>query len=348
MTISNTKNTDYFTVSNLAVSYGNNHVVKDLRFGLRQGEIACLLGFSGCGKTTALRAIAGLESIDTGEIHLGGECLSKDRHLTDISKRKMGMVFQDYALFSHLTVSGNIGFGLQKLPKNEQKERIEQMLGLVDLAGYDKKRINELSGGQQQRVALARALAPRPKLLLLDEPFSNLDIVLRETLAMNVRAILKQTGTTAILVTHDQNEAFALADSIGVMNEGRLQQFGKASELYCTPANAFVGSFIGEGVLLDGTYEHQTVTTALGSFAYPKACPTKNVSVLLRPQCVQLGEHGTPATVIQKVFRGTHFLYRLELCENQQVLALLDVSSAYDIGDTAFVVADFSQSVVFG
>lgn len=311
--------TGYLTVSNLAVSYGTNHVVKNLTFALKQGEIACLLGFSGCGKTTALRAIAGLEKINQGEVYLGDECLSKDRHLTDISKRGMGMVFQDYALFSHLTVAGNIAFGLQKMPKDEKKQRVSEMLMLVDLSGYEKKRINELSGGQQQRVALARALAPRPKLLLLDEPFSNLDIVLRETLAMNVRAILKQTGTTAILVTHDQNEAFALADSVGVMSDGELQQFGKASELYYKPANAFVGNFIGEGVLLNGVYEHEKVVTKLGDFHYHLTNKDSgNVSVLVRPQCVHVCQQGVPATVIQKVFRGTHFLYRFVLDDGQE------------------------------
>lgn len=336
--------TPYLNVANLAVSYDSHRVVKNLSFQLAEGQIACLLGFSGCGKTTALRAIAGLEDINQGEITLGGVCLSKDRHLTPISKRGMGMVFQDYALFSHLTVADNIAFGLQHLPKTSKKDRVYEMLSLVDLIGHEKKHITELSGGQQQRVALARALAPKPKLLLLDEPFSNLDIVLRDSLAMNVRAILKQTNTTAILVTHDQNEAFALADILGVMNDGELQQFGHASELYYTPKNAFVGNFIGEGVLLNAHCINGKVSTPVGMFD----CPTKEgaVSVLVRPQCVSPKQDGTPATVTQKVFRGTHFLYRFVLADGQELLSLLDVSTPYGIGDTVHIDVNFSDCVV--
>ena len=239
---------DYFRVDNLAVSFGNTQVVRGLSMQLQQGEIGCFLGFSGCGKTTALRAIAGLERPQQGVIILNGKTLTSiststtntsltarstntntsDRIIAP-AKRGMGMVFQDYALFSHLTVSENIGFGLHRWAKSERSPRIQEMLELIDLTDHANKRISELSGGQQQRIALARALAPKPDLLLLDEPFSNLDMMLRETLASKVRDILKRTHTTAILVTHDQHEAFAIADKIGVMHQGRLTQWATSS-----------------------------------------------------------------------------------------------------------------------
>lgn len=261
--------TDYFSVTDLAVSYGKAkqqvQVVKGLNLSLSQGEIGCLLGFSGCGKTTALRAIAGLEPSQNGHIVLDSNTLTKGKtHLVAPAKRGMGMVFQDYALFEHISVADNIAFGLHKMPKPLRKQRVLDMLNLVELSEHANKKPSQLSGGQQQRVALARALAPSPKLLLLDEPFSNLDVLLRESLAMNVREILKRTNTTAILVTHDQNEAFAIADKVGVMHEGKLMQWATPFDLYHQPATPMVASFIGEGAMITGQLQAGSVKTALG------------------------------------------------------------------------------------
>ncbi len=259
----------YLSVDNICVSFGNTEVVKGLSMHLKQGEIGCLLGFSGCGKTTALRAIAGLEQPQSGVITLNAKTLT-DIHQGSVTtqimpaKRDMGMVFQDYALFSHLNVQDNIGFGLHRWKKADRLARIAEMLALVELTDHANKRISELSGGQQQRIALARALAPKPDLLLLDEPFSNLDMMLRESLAAKVRDILKKTNTTAILVTHDQHEAFAIADKIGVMTDGKLTQWATASELYHQPISPFVAEFVGEGALIDGVIDNGLIKTALG------------------------------------------------------------------------------------
>lgn len=212
----------YLSVRDLVVGYDDMIIVDGLSLNLQQGEIGCFLGYSGCGKTTALRAIAGLEPTRRGTISLNGHRLTEQTARTSFAvapaKRGMGMVFQDYALFGHLSVAKNIAFGLNNWSAADKKARVAEMLNLVELTEHANKRPSEISGGQQQRVALARALAPKPELLLLDEPFSNLDVVLRESLAMSVRDILKRTNTTAILVTHDQNEAFAIADKVGVMH----------------------------------------------------------------------------------------------------------------------------------
>ncbi|MHB1168645.1 MAG: ABC transporter ATP-binding protein [Longimicrobiales bacterium] len=222
--------------------------VDDLTLTVERGELLTLLGPSGCGKTTTLRMIAGFEQPTSGRVSVDGRDVTR----LPPQKRGIGMVFQNYALFPHLDVADNVAFGLRTrgMRKAEAAERVEAMLRRVELAGYGKRRVQELSGGQQQRVALARALAPEPPLLLLDEPLSNLDAALREKTRVELRSLLKRLGMTAVFVTHDQEEAFALADRIALLDAGRLQQIGTAEELYNEPANAFVASFLGRANFL--------------------------------------------------------------------------------------------------
>jgi iron(III) transport system ATP-binding protein len=221
--------------------------VDGVSLGLAAGQIGVLIGPSGCGKTTLLRAVAGLEPLAGGRIRMDGRLLGDAVDGTQVpaESRRIGMVFQDYALFPHLSVADNVAFGVQDLPRTERSARVQRMLELVGLSQAARRAPHQLSGGQQQRIALARALAPGPRLLLLDEPFSNLDVDLRERLAHEVRGILKETGTTALFVTHDQLEAFALGDVIGVMQRGRLEQWDDAYTLYHRPATRFVAQFIG-------------------------------------------------------------------------------------------------------
>lgn len=247
-------NDAYLNLQNISLAYntpeGFKYVVNQLTLEVERGHIGCLLGASGCGKTTVLRAIAGFEPLRAGTIHLDNQLLSSVDQTVVPEKRNVGMMFQDYALFPHLSVEKNIGFGLRKREKNLRTARIEEMLELVGLEELGKRYPHELSGGQQQRVALARALAPEPSLLLLDEPFSNLDVDTRERLAFEVREILQKTGLTAILVTHNQAEAFAIADRIGVMKDGSIVQWDTAYGLHHNPANEFVSDFIRREALL--------------------------------------------------------------------------------------------------
>lgn len=241
-------NTAFLSLQDITLAYetsaGLKPVVEDLTLALDKGEIGCLLGASGCGKTTVLRSIAGFEPLRSGQISLGDQVLSRPSQQVAPEHRQVGMMFQDYALFPHLTVAKNIAFGLRRWHKDERDARTEEMLKLVDLLNLSKRYPHELSGGQQQRVALVRALAPRPALLLLDEPFSNLDVDSRERLAFEVRDILKATCTTAILVTHNQAEAFAIADRIGVMQAGKILQWDTPYGLHHQPVNDFVADFI--------------------------------------------------------------------------------------------------------
>jgi iron(III) transport system ATP-binding protein len=229
---------------------GRIPVVHDLNLALKEGHIGCLLGSSGCGKTTILRAIAGFEPLREGSIRLGDKTLSTPEYTVEPEERHVGMMFQDYALFPHLDVAGNVGFGLRRWEKSRRAARIRELLELVGLQDAAHRYPHELSGGQQQRVALARALAPEPELLLLDEPFSNLDVDTRERLAFEVRDILKKTGHTALLVTHNQAEAFAIADRIGVMANGRILQWDTPYALHHAPATPFVADFIRREMLL--------------------------------------------------------------------------------------------------
>ena len=359
--------TAYLKVQNLVVGYDDITVVDGLSLTLQQGEIGCFLGYSGCGKTTALRAIAGLEQTRQGFISLNNQRLTEQNARTSFAvapaKRGMGMVFQDYALFGHLSVAKNIAFGLNKWSAADKKVRVQEMLALVELSEHADKRPNELSGGQQQRVALARALAPKPKLLLLDEPFSNLDVVLRESLAMSVRDILKRTNTTAILVTHDQNEAFAIADKVGVMHQGKLVQWATPSKLYHEPVSPFVAEFVGEGAMIDGIIKEGHVETALGDiyrrievydasgqpryceYDYPNGTPIK---VLVRPDDIIHDDASSQtALVVGRVFRGANYLYRLQLDDGQTVLSLVASHHNHEIGSRIGILPILEHVVVF-
>ncbi len=308
-------------------------VVRDVSLQLAPGDIACLLGPSGCGKTTLLRAIAGFAPLQAGRIAIMGREVSGAGVHVPTEQRNIGMVFQDYALFPHLTVQGNVGFGLRGLAAKDAKARVQQMLQMVGLESLAQRYVHELSGGQQQRVALARALAPQPQLLLRDEPFSNLDVSWREHLAREVRALLKATGTTAVLVTHDQQEAFAMADYVAVLAEGRVQQWGTPMALYHEPVNRLVANFLGEGAWIPMHHSASgELVTELGTFAAPADADLADMNgavqppqeLLVRPDDI-LHDDASPtkARVVSKVFRGANFLYALALPSGQTVFSLI-------------------------
>ncbi|MCX7896467.1 MAG: ABC transporter ATP-binding protein [Rhodocyclaceae bacterium] len=319
-------------------AYGDHLVLEELSLTLQAGQIGCLLGASGCGKTTVLRLIAGFERPSAGSILLRDEVMASPRRFVPPEKRRIGMVFQDYALFPHLTVADNIAFGLRGMQKEFTRRRVRELLELVGLPAHGDRYPHELSGGQQQRIALARALAPAPHLLLLDEPFSNLDAELRERLSLEVRAILKETQTSAILVTHDQHEAFAMADVVGVMRAGRIEQWDTPYNLYHRPANRFVADFIGQGVFLPGrVLGAASVEIELGvlSCRLTAACAGEDlVDILLRPDDVIHDDASSrKATVVMKAFRGAEFLYTLRLPSGAHVLALVPSHHNHAIGE---------------
>ncbi|KUE89573.1 ABC transporter ATP-binding protein [Cupriavidus necator] len=339
-------------VDHIRHAFGRHVVVKGLSFSVARGNIACLLGPSGCGKTTVLRAIAGFEPLQDGRIVLDGQVVSSSGAMLAPEQRRIGMVFQDYALFPHLDVAANVGFGLVRASRAGRAARVDEVLQLVGLAGAGRKYPHELSGGQQQRVALARALAPRPELLLLDEPFSNLDVDLRERLSLEVRAILKAQGTTAILVTHDQHEAFAMADEIGVMHDGVIEQWGSAHDLYHRPISRFVAGFIGQGVLMAGRLrETAEIELELGLLrpAAPLALPAgAAVDVLVRPDDI-IHDDASPmrAEVVHKAFRGAEILYTLRLASGGRVLALVPSHHNHAVGERIGIRVEIEDVVAF-
>lgn len=333
-------------------SYGQQVVLHNLSLELKKGEIGCLLGSSGCGKTTALRCIAGFETIAAGEIWLDAVCISSPSIFMPPEQRRIGMVFQDYALFPHLNVMENIGFGLHFLPQSERKRRVEELLYVVQLIGIAKRYPHELSGGQQQRVALARALAPKPSLLLLDEPFSNLDVTLREQLSVEVRDIIKEQGATAILVTHDQTEAFAIADKIGVMNHGEILQWDAAFNIYHRPINRFVANFIGQGAFVTGSViDNRHVAIELGILTSEVPQRSENgslVDVLLRPNDIIHDDTSSVlATVTQKTFRGADILYSLRLDSGAEVLAIVSSHHDHQIGEKIGIKLEVDHVVTY-
>jgi iron(III) transport system ATP-binding protein len=334
--------------------------VEDVTLGLVEGQIGALIGPSGCGKTSLLRAVAGLESCHTGRVTMAGQTLSDasaDLQLPP-EERRIGMVFQDYALFPHLSVADNIAFGLHHLPRAERAPRVQKMLDLVGLAHAARRAPHQLSGGQQQRVALARALAPGPRLLLLDEPFSSLDVDLRERLAQEVRVILKESGTTALLVTHDQLEAFAVGDLIGVMNKGRLEQWDDAYSLYHRPASRFVASFIGHGVFAPAQIVQCAhglcVHTPVGELVDVAECPLPGAypdgacDVLLRADDIVHDDASSVKALIErKAFRGSEFLYTLRLASGERVVAHVPSHHDHQVGEWIGIRAEVDHVVTF-
>jgi iron(III) transport system ATP-binding protein len=339
-------------VREIGHAYDSRPVLRDLSFQLEPGMIGCLLGPSGCGKTTVLRCIAGFEPVTHGEIVLHGHAMSRPGRTIPAERRRIGMVFQDYALFPHLTIARNIAFGLREESDAQREARVAELLDIVGLQSVASRYPHELSGGQQQRVALARALAPRPELMLLDEPFSNLDIDMRERLSFEVREILKQQKTTAILVTHDQHEAFNIADEIGIMTHGRIEQWDTPYRLYHEPATRFVADFIGQGVFLPGmVLDDSTIGVELGPLrsrlrqALPRGTP---VDVLLRPDDI-LHDDSSPlqARVLHKAFRGAEFLYTLQLPGGGRVLSLVPSHHNHAVGETIGIRLEIDHVVAF-
>jgi iron(III) transport system ATP-binding protein len=336
----------------LACRYDDRLVVRGLGMHVEAGSIACLLGPSGCGKTTVLRAIAGFHPPESGEILINGRRVSARGFMLPPEKRRLGMVFQDHALFPHLTVADNIAFGVRNSTAAERRAIIDEMLGVVGLHDIGARYPHELSGGQQQRVALARALAPKPDLILMDEPFSSLDVDLRERLGQEVREILKREGTTVVLVTHDQHEAFALGDFVGVMQEGRLLQWDTPYNLYHEPNCRFVADFIGQGVLLPGTLlAPDTVETELGIYRGHRAQSLPKgtrVEVLLRPDdIVPDSESPLRAEVVHKAFKGAEILYTLQLASGGRLLSLFPSHADHSLGERVGIRVQADHLVAF-
>ena len=335
------------TITQLDLHYGQTQIVQDFSLGLEKGQIGCLLGPSGSGKSSILRAIAGFEPLSAGEIAVAGKPVGSAAFSLRPEQRQVGMVFQDYALFPHLTVAGNVGFGLFQLPEQMRRQRVAQMLELVGLAALADRPVHQLSGGQQQRVALARALAPAPQLLLLDEPFSGLDADLREALARDIRQILQHEGITALLVTHDQHEAFAMADQLGVILQGRLQQWGTAYELYHQPVNRFVADFIGEGHLLAVQRDLAGASvTALGPL--PVAVPADACWLLVRPEDIEHDDLSLlKAQVVSTAFRGSCYHYELRLAQGEQLSCQLQSHHCHSVGEWIGIRAEMAHWVLF-
>lgn len=342
----------FLEVDNLLCQYDENIILEGLGFHLGKAEIASLLGPSGCGKSTLLRAIAGFETPKKGSIAINGKVLSDKNTNIAPEKRKIGMVFQDYALFPHFTIHQNIAYGLSKKQRVGSDDRIDRLLKLVDLSGFNQRYPHELSGGQQQRVALARALAPEPELILLDEPFSNLDADLRTRLGIQVREILKSLEISAILVTHDQQEAFAMADHIGLINQGNIIQWGTPYDLYHEPSSRFVAQFIGRGSFLKGISEsHERFNTEIGSiegnrcYAWQEGTP---VDILIRPDDVMYSEHSqTTATISSKTFAGTATHYVLALESGTKIEAAFPSHQDFKIGEVIGFDLDTEHLIAF-
>jgi iron(III) transport system ATP-binding protein len=303
-------------LQNVTCSYETGRpAVHQISFVAHKGEIICLLGPSGCGKTTTLRAIAGFESVLEGSVRLEGTSVADGNHHVPPEQRRVGMVFQDYALFPHLCVNDNVGFGLNQLSTEDRRQRVEEMLSLTGLSDLGRRYPHELSGGQQQRVALARALAPQPVLLLLDEPFSNLDPDMTYKMRGELHRVLKKTQTTAVLVTHDHGEAFTMANKVAVLHQGRLEQFASPETIYHLPASRFVAEFVGQADFIPGEVREHLVLTEIGDLPLPKNYHGPNqVEVMIRPDDIKIcGPVNNGARIETRQFRGSENLYGIRL-----------------------------------
>ncbi len=323
--------------------------VRDISISAHEGEILCLLGPSGCGKTTILRAIAGFEPVQSGQIFLSGRLVSSPGQMILTEERRVGMVFQEYALFPHLRVRDNIAFGLRHFNRSERKARVADMLRLVGLEGFERRYPHELSGGQQQRVALARALVQNPVVLLLDEPFSNLDPDMASRMRQELHDLLRRTKTTTLLVTHDHDEAFAMADRIAVLNEGRLEQFDAPETIYHMPATPFVADFVGQADFIPGTVSNGMVHTELGEFPDTLRCEEgASVVVMIRPDDIHLvPAKGATSRVLSRQFHGSENLYAVSLPSGQVVHSSQGSTSVYQEGTPVELRVLASHTVLF-
>ena len=341
-------------ISNLSLTFEEkNKVLSNINFHIDDSEIGCILGPSGCGKTSLLRAIAGFESISSGSILKDGVCITNSVENTPVANRNMGMVFQDYALFPNMDVKSNIVFGLKNSTQLEKDNRVNYLLDLVNLVDCKNKYPHELSGGEQQRIALVRALAPSPDIILMDEPFSNIDQDIKEELVSDVRSLLKDLAITSIIVTHDQNEAFNLADKVAIMNNGTIQQVGIPYDIYHKPVNKFVANFIGLGTFLPlkknnkgdfeiplGPLDNNRIKNELTKF--------DNLEMLIRPDDIIHNDLSIKkAKILEKQFRGAEFLYKLLYNNEYQILCYAPSHHNHEIGELIGIELDIQHYVIF-
>ncbi|MBH0205177.1 MAG: ABC transporter ATP-binding protein [Nitrospira sp.] len=323
--------------------------IRDISFSAREGEILCLLGPSGCGKTTVLRAIAGFEPVRSGEIFLSGRRVSSSSDTIPTEERHVGMVFQEYALFPHLRVVGNIAFGLGHLSRSDRENRVQEMLRLTGLEGFERRYPHELSGGQQQRVALARALVQNPVVLLLDEPFSNLDPDMAGRMRQELHTLLRRMKTTTILVTHDHDEAFAMADRIAVLNHGVLEQMDSPEIIYHLPSTPFVADFVGQADFITGHVREGMVHTELGVFPNTLAAEEEApVVVMIRPDDIHLLPNKSAGPrIVARQFRGSENLYTVRLGSGQIVHSSESSTSVYQEGTAVELRVSATHTVLF-
>ncbi|MFW8589247.1 ABC transporter ATP-binding protein [Glaciecola sp. 2405UD65-10] len=348
------------SISNLHLGYGSTCVLQNVNLVLEKGEIGCVLGPSGSGKTSLLRAIAGFLPLQNGEIYIYEQCVSSATKTLAPKQRSVGVVFQDFALFPHMTVAENIAFGLAKLDAQTRKQRVNEYMKITGIGAFENVYPAELSGGQQQRVAIARAIAPQPDLLLMDEAFSSLDPSLREQIAQDIRRIIKSLGLTAILVTHDQTEAFSFADKIAVVANQQLQQYSSAYDLYHEPETYFVANFIGEGAFINGVVNiaanKAQVNTALGVFTLQAKqvqqldlVHQQTIRVLLRPDDLIHDDASPTKTLIEETnFRGAYIRYQLRIQSSQEkVLCFAPSHHNHKVGEHFGVRANVEHVICF-
>jgi iron(III) transport system ATP-binding protein len=351
-TVSNVVPTVLLELQDVSCDYGRERAIQNVSISITEGTQACLLGPSGCGKTTVLRAIAGLQPISAGLILIGGQEVCGPNNSLPPEQRRIGMVFQDHALFPHLTVSENVGLGLRNLNPQDRQRNVRELLEQMGLQLHATRYPHELSGGQQQRVALARALAPKPLLLLMDEPFSNLDLDLRERMGQEISDELKVNNITCVMVTHDQNDAFALGDKVGVMSGGSIVQWDTPYNLYHQPVDRFVADFIGNGVFLPGrVISKQSIQTQLSKLTRSASLDWPigtEVEVLIRPDdVVHDPDRPIEATVIRRAFKGAEILYTLQTKDSTILLALFPSHTNFRVGESVGVRLEVDHLVAF-
>lgn len=347
--------TPVLSLENVTKNFGVQTAVSELSLTVYENELLTLLGPSGCGKTTTLRLMAGLERPSDGKVRLGDSVVAGGTTFQEPEERGVGIVFQDFALFPHLTVEENVAFGLTEMSKQKQTKRVTELLELVGLANYENRKPERLSGGERQRVALARSLAPEPDILLLDEPFSNLDVRLRMEMREEVRRILKDAGVTAVSVTHDQEEALSLSDRVAVMQNGHVEQVGRPETVFEHPESRFVASFLGKASFLSGQINDGTVNTSIGTYSteilkgLTEEYDGASVDVLVRPDDLraQLASNEGNGHIVHRQYNGPSFVYRVELENGDVVHCEHNHAEEITLGESVRVELDADHSLAW-